>query len=155
MRFINISDVIINVPIGLIHFFDDISELPSSLTTIGFAAFKGTKITSLVCHEGLTKIEGSGNYAMGAFNNCTSLTFVDFPSTITSIGRQCFFQCSQLVTFICRNTTPPTLGSEVFNSTNSALSIFVPDESVDAYKAATGWVSYASRIKPLSEYVES
>ena len=33
--------------------------------------------------------------------------------------------------------------------------IYVPDSAVEAYKAATGWVSYASRIKPLSEYVES
>ena len=33
--------------------------------------------------------------------------------------------------------------------------IYVPDESVEAYKAATNWVNYASIIKPLSEYVES
>ena len=32
--------------------------------------------------------------------------------------------------------------------------IYVPDNSVDAYKAATNWSQYADRIKPLSEYVE-
>ena len=88
-------------------------------------------------------------------NDLDNAILSDLPSTITSIGRQCFFQCSQLVTFICRNTTPPTLDSGVFESTNSALSIYVPDESVDAYKTATNWVNYASIIKPLSEYVES
>ena len=91
---------------------------------------------------------------MGAFTGCTLLTFVDFPSTVTSIGRHCFFRCSELVTFICRNVTPPTLGGEVFGSTNAALSIYVPDSAVDTYKAASGWTTYASRIKPLSEYVE-
>ena len=129
-------------------------QLNLNATGIGFAAFKGNKITSLVCSEGLETIWGAGDYAMGAFTGCTLLTFVDFPSTVTSIGRHCFFRCSELVTFICRNVTPPTLGGEVFGSTNAALSIYVPDESVDAYKEASGWSALASRIKPLSEYVE-
>lgn len=129
-------------------------QLNLNATEIGFAAFKGNKITSLVCSEGLETIWGSGDYGLGAFNSCTLLTFVDFPSTVTSIGRQCFFQCSGLVTFICRNITPPTLGGQVFDSTNAALSIYVPDSAVDVYKGATGWTAYASKIKPLSEYVE-
>ena len=128
-------------------------QLNLNATSIGFAAFKENKITSLVCSEGLETIWGSGGYGVGAFTRCNLLTFVDFPSTITSIGRQCFFQCSELVTFICRNVTPPTLGGEVFGSTNAALSIYVPDSAVDTYKAATGWDALASRIKPLSEYV--
>ena len=129
-------------------------QLNLNATSIGFAAFKGNKITSLVCSEGLETISGSGDSWMGSFNNCTLLTYVDFPSTVTSIGKQCFYQCSQLVTFICRNATPPTLGAQVFDSTNAALSIYVPDSAVDTYKEATGWAALASRIKPLSEYVE-
>ena len=129
-------------------------QLNLNVTEIGFAAFKGNKITSLVCSEGLETIWGSGDAWKGAFNNCTSLTYVNLPSTVTSIGRQCFFQCSELVTFICRNVTPPTLGGQVFDSTNAALSIYVPDSAVDTYKAATGWAALASRIKPLSEYTE-
>jgi hypothetical protein len=36
----------------------------------------------------------------------------------------------------------------------TAAIIYVPDSSVDAYKAAENWSTYASRIYPLSEYVE-
>ena len=32
--------------------------------------------------------------------------------------------------------------------------IYVPNESVDTYKTATNWSTYADIIKPLSEYVE-
>lgn len=32
--------------------------------------------------------------------------------------------------------------------------IYVPDALVDSYKAATNWSTYASQIRPLSEYVE-
>ena len=54
---------------------------------------------------------------------------------------------------IVKATTPPTLG------TNGSMGygnspIYVPDASVDAYKSATNWSVIASRICPLSEYVE-
>lgn len=32
--------------------------------------------------------------------------------------------------------------------------IYVPDDLVDTYKSATNWTTFASKIKPLSEYVE-
>mgnify|MGYP000472681990 CR=1 FL=1 len=31
--------------------------------------------------------------------------------------------------------------------------IYVPDDSVEAYKTATNWSNYADRIRPISEYV--
>ena len=45
--------------------------------------------------------------------------------------------------------TPPTLGSGAIPSTIDA--IYVPDESVAAYQAATNWSSFASKIKGISE----
>jgi len=48
-------------------------------------------------------------------------------------------------------TTPPTLGSDwAFGSQNNAP-IYVPDESVDDYKAATNWVALASRIFSIND----
>jgi hypothetical protein len=32
--------------------------------------------------------------------------------------------------------------------------VYVPDDLVDTYKSATNWTTFASKIKPLSEYVE-
>ena len=85
-----------------------------------------------------------------AFYNCTSLTVLDIPSTVVSMGEAVVFGCTSLRHVIVRATTPPTLGTRAFTSTTCL--IYVPDGSVDAYKAATNWNSWADRIKPLSEY---
>jgi hypothetical protein len=43
---------------------------------------------------------------------------------------------------------PPTLGNGAF-ATGNASAICVPAESVEAYKAASGWSGYASRIQAI------
>jgi len=40
------------------------------------------------------------------------------------------------------------LGASAFNDTNNCP-IYVPSESVEAYKSASGWSNYASRIQPI------
>jgi hypothetical protein len=45
-------------------------------------------------------------------------------------------------------TTPPVLGANVFDGTNDCP-IYVPASSVNAYKAASSWRYYASRIQAI------
>jgi hypothetical protein len=52
-----------------------------------------------------------------------------------------------LATVNCKPITPPTLGLSTFNSNASGRKIYVPMESVGAYKAASGWSSYSSYIE--------
>lgn len=52
---------------------------------------------------------------------------------------------------IMEATTPPTAGANLFQSCPALTSIYVPDASVEAYKAATNWSTYASKIKGISE----
>lgn len=87
-------------------------------------------------------------------NSSSRLTKVILPDTITSIGWDAFAGCKSLKTFIVLASTPASLKSNTFNSTNSTFIIYVPDESVEAYKTATNWVAYANRILPLSQYNE-
>ena len=57
----------------------------------------------------------------------------------------------------CLGVNPPTITTTTFGANNKWLTdgkIYVPDESVDVYKAATNWKAHASKIYPLSEYVE-
>ena len=137
--------------------------LPSTLNTIGDYSFgKCTSLSSLTIPSSVTKL---GNET---FNNCTSLTNVTIPNSVTSMGYSCFFGCTGLTTVItsntqignmafysCRNLSsftclavdPPTLGTSVFN--NSNLVIYVPAQSVDAYKTATNWSNYASKIQAI------
>ena len=47
----------------------------------------------------------------------------------------------------CKAKTPPALESSLFGENPSDSKIYVPTESVDAYKAAEGWKNYADNIE--------
>lgn len=89
-----------------------------------------------------------GNYAC---NSCYSTVFV-IPSTVASIGKECFKE-SSLRDLVVKSVTPPSLGGGIFSSWMSIPSktgyIYVPVESVNAYKTATNWSTYASQIFPM------
>lgn len=84
--------------------------------------------------------------------NSSRLTKVILPNTIISIGWSAFRLCKSLETIIVLASTPPSIQSDTFNATNSTFSIYVPDESVEAYKTATNWSAYANIILPLSQF---
>ena len=119
-----------------------------SLATLGTNVFINCiglkKITSL---GNITTIRDGGS-GYGVFKGCTSLEEADLPSTLTTIGNNAFNGCSALVKVISRATTPPTLGS---GNTFTNATIYVPDASLEAYKTAVNWNTYADRIHPLSE----
>lgn len=92
-----------------------------------------------------------------------NLKFIEIPESVRQIHTEAFsFSYINgvylgLRRIICRPTTPIVLHHAAFywNGTNfsypSDLEIFVPDDSVNAYKNAEGWSQYASVIKPISE----
>ena len=85
-----------------------------------------------------------GDYA---FYYCTSLTSVTIPDSVTSIGNEAFGVCISLTSVYCKPTTPPAGGSDMFNNNAKGRKIYVPRNSVDAYKAAEYWSDYASYIE--------
>lgn len=82
-----------------------------------------------------------------AFAECPSLKSITIPSSVTAIEDYAFNFCSYLRNVIVLNPTPPTLGSNVFYATSTALVIYVPAESVSAYQ--TAWSAYSSKIQAL------
>ena len=122
-------------------------SLPASLTSIGQYAFLGCEsLTRAVNFENtqLTSISSE------LFRGCSSLTEIALPAGVTSIGSNAFYGCSSLQYIRIEATTPPTLAST--NAIPSKIgAIYVPDESVAAYQAATNWSSFASKIKGISE----
>lgn len=84
-----------------------------------------------------------------AFYGCSSLAEIALPAGLTTIRSYAFSGCSSLQYIRIEATTPPTLASKAIPSTIGA--IYVPDESVAAYQAATNWSSFASKIKGISE----
>ncbi|MDR0973790.1 MAG: leucine-rich repeat domain-containing protein [Prevotellaceae bacterium] len=110
-----------------------------------FMFINNSKLKKYVGVEGLTKCEQQFMY--------DNLDLCDLPSTMTTVGSaNGLFASGGFKVLICRATTPPSPGTLGWGSKQT---IYVPDASVDAYKAASGWSSYASIIKPLSQYVPS
>lgn len=115
--------------------------IPSSVTDIGTHAF-------IYC-TGLTKAdipEKVTSIGLSTFYGCSNLTEVKIPSGVTSIGKFAFNGCTSLESVTSLATTPPTLDSTAFTSCTKLTSIFVPEPSVAAYKAASGWNAYADKI---------
>jgi len=144
-------------------------SIPSTVTSIGEGAFAGCDaITSVVIPSGVTELkintfkecEGITSVNLGnvqtlgkwVFRGCTSLQSITIPATVTTLGDYVFEGCTSLSSITVFATTPPTAtaGSEIFKNTSSSKIIYVPAESVEAYKAASGWSSYASRIQAIS-----
>lgn len=120
-------------------------NIPNSVTTLGSNAFMNSGIESFVCPSSITVIET---------NLCrytSKLKIVDLPNTITQIKDRAFANTAAKE-FICRAINPPALGAYVFFE--GIPTIYVPDESVDAYKSDENWGVWTSKINPLSQYVE-
>ena len=83
-----------------------------------------------------------------------SLETVDFP-VLNTIWELAFSGCTALKTVVLRlNRVSQLKAADVFNNTpiaNGTGYIYVPDDLVEQYKAATNWSAYASQIKPISE----
>ena len=144
--------------------------IPSGVTTIGSGAFMDCySLASIELPNGLTNIGNlTFSYCSGltyinipssvsfidhsAFRGCTNLVNIAIPSGVTSIGNFVFSGCTSLTSITCLATTPPSIGYYVFDSTpieSGSGYIYVPSASVDAYKSATRWSDFSSRIRAI------
>ncbi len=125
-------------PAGLTEY-----TIPNSVTTIGrYAFYDCDSLTSVTIPDSVTTI---GEYA---FYYCSSLTSVTIPDSVTTIGDYAFDGCHSLTSVYCKAVTPPTTdGPMLFYNNASDRKIYVPAESVEAYKSATYWRHYADAIE--------
>ena len=137
----------INIPngvksIGTYAFAGDLLlteiTLPQSIETIGKNAFAATGLRSFALPEGFTAVAESICF------NCKSLTSLTLPSTTTNVGYRAFSYCEKLTEIHCKATTPPTLEQYAFEDVVTGRKIYVPQDSVEAYKVA--WSDFADQI---------
>ena len=115
-----------------------------SVTTIDINAFYCCEtLETIVLPPHLTKVEAT------LFYKCKNLRSVTIPAEVTSIGMMAFSQCYKLEEITCLATTPPTATATAFLMLPTAqISLYVPDESVDLYKAAPVWKNF--NVQPIS-----
>lgn len=151
--------------------FQDCSALesiiiPDNVETIGAYAFQRcSNLKSVTIGNGVTK--WGDNYGSGrTFEYCTSLTDVTISEGIKEICPEMFAYCtslteitlpasieninifdykSSIVAVYCKASTPPSF-SRFYSAKLDDLKIYVPTSSVNAYKAAKGWSTYADKI---------
>ena len=158
------------------HAFSDCTNLiaitiPENVVSIGQSAFVNCrKITSINIPDGMSSID----YA--TFSGCSSLESITIPQGVTSIGSNAFYECTnlrtitipesvemignsafsrnnnstiRLISIIVKAVTPPSTNasSRIFGGVVIGQTVmYVPAESVDAYKAADGWKDYTDII---------
>ena len=117
-------------------------------TSISSYAFYGCSALTTADFPVVTSI---GNYA---FSGCSALTTADFP-LVTSISSYAFRDCASLTSLTLSKNQVATLSStNALQGTPIASGtghVYVPDDLVDQYKAATNWATYANRILPISQ----
>jgi hypothetical protein len=127
----------------------------------GYAFSECPNLTSLTIGNNVLRIEEN------AFRNCTGLTSVTIPNSVTSIGNYTFCDCKALIsvtigsgvesigsgvitncfnltTITCKAITPPYVNARTFNDVNKSITVYVPAESIAAYKAADGWKDFTN-----------
>lgn len=124
--------------------------IQGGVTNIPDNAFSGCcDLGSIVIPDTVTSIGSL------AFKHASSLAEITLPPYLQSIGDGAFSDCSSLEKLVMQGTTPPSLGTSVFDNCkfveNSSKGIVVPGGSEDAYKAA--WGSLGANI--LEKHVHS
>ena len=115
--------------------------IPNSVAGIGDAAFEScTRLASIVIPNSVTSIRAS------TFQGCTGLVSADIPCSVTSIGDGAFTSCNSLKKLVCHATTPPVFDDELWGAfvgvNKDACTLYVPQESLDAYKSAAHWKDF-------------
>ena len=122
--------------------------LPNTITSLDGYAFNGMYNRKFTNFKYTTTSIGASTFA----GNYSCEKFI-IPSTVLTIGNNAFANNYQSCCYLCYPTTPPSLGTTVYNNINLLSKIYVPDASVNAYKTATGWIGvYNNYIYPLSDY---
>lgn len=140
---VTIPDNVTSIEAYAFNGCSSISEMviPEGVTVIGTSAFRDClRIQNMVVPDNVTKIDAN------AFYNCIALRRVTIGRGVLSVGNSAFAACGSLLEVYCQPLTPPTGDRYMFDRNSDARKIYVPNESVNAYKEAKYWSEYATAI---------
>ena len=120
----------------------------TSDTPITYMPYRGfskcTNLKSIIIPDTVVDISSM------ALVDCSSLTEITIPAGVETIGMQAFYNCTSLASITSLATTPPECtGTQVFVNIPSTCKVYVPAESISAYKAASQWKAFGNRIQAI------
>lgn len=139
-------------------------EVPEGIEIIGSGAFQNcAELCAVVLPDSVCELHywafggcnnldniylGKNLYYIGtfAFAHCYSLCSIDIPASVYHIDDYAFYACGSLATVYCRAVEPPYLPVDVFYDCYGLTQIFVPAESVRAYRISSSWGGFAHLI---------
>ncbi len=126
-------------------YLDTAYTIPEGIESIAGSAFMySEQLTSVTLPNSLTYI------GENAFFYC-KLTSITIPKNVTYIGVSAFNRCDSLTSVTCLAAIPPTMGYDysmnisVFGGKypdGYHMTLYVPAESIDLYKAADQWKDF-------------
>jgi hypothetical protein len=156
--------------------------LPASLTSLGsnvfsFSGIKSADFSACVNLENLygylfneclslteVKVPPNVKYLYGEVFIDSNLRFLDLPASVEEVSYDTFGR-SNIGTLILRSVTPPTIRPIIYTPYEGESKllthppiilpmqvIYVPDESLQAYREADEWSESAAKFRGLSEY---
>ncbi len=118
-------------------------SIPDSVAEIISGAFQtNSSLGPISIPNSVTNIEAR------AFKTCRSLACVTIPRGVTSIGANAFGSCYGVVEYHLKPVNPPALADvNAFEGISSDCIIYIPKGSLEAYKTAANWSTYASHMR--------
>ena len=122
--------------------------IPASVTSVGISVFYGcSSLTQATIGDGLTVISQS------MFTNCKALEKLVIGKGVTEINNYAFASCYNLKEITVLASNPPSVSSDkVFNYVSRDIPVYVPAESLDAYKAASVWKGFTNLQALVTEF---
>lgn len=113
--------------------------IPNGVNIIGSSAFIGiVSLRNIIIPDYVSALGSS------AFQGCTGLNTVVLGSGVVTLSRQCFYNCNAISSFTCKAIDPPTVEAKALYNVPAAATLYVPADSIDLYKAATGWSKFTN-----------
>ena len=135
------ADNVYNDPNGSIEGDYIFCKLNNVNTLVGYLDSE-TELTLPADYKGESYVIGAS-----AFYGNNTITSITIPNSVTSIGEQAFSDCENLTDVYCLATDVPSTNSNAFDgSYPEYMTLHVPAEAIDSYKATEPWSEFGTIV---------
>ncbi len=147
----------VNLP-NVITLEEDSFNKMTQLRNVSFPKLEVVKSGGFSAIDKVETLELPSARELANLSKLTSLVSAVIGDKLETWNGEGFNGCSKLESVTIKATTPPALpgvtsARRLFYACPNIKNIHVPEESVEAYKAATGWSYYATKISAITEAV--